>query len=301
MNRIDRLFGILLVLQRHRRIRAQDLATQFEVSERTIYRDMRALNELGVPVVATAGEGYQLLETFSLPPLALNEGEAKSAFLALHMFLANSAGAVRRDAENLLRKIGGVLPPALRTEVEALAALVDFYPAEHPLIWDDPSLRLILQAIRTQHIIRFSYRGYQQTELTRRDVEPGQLSFHDGAWYLNGFCRLRNDTRNFRLSRIYDLEQLSETFTPRMVYPPKATYTPVLIRFADEVYPHVRERQHYAFFEEIDDQTCEYHVDDLREIRGWVLGFGSAAEVIRPEALREWIRQEAESLIKLLT
>ncbi|MBW4438989.1 MAG: HTH domain-containing protein [Pleurocapsa minor GSE-CHR-MK-17-07R] len=82
MNRIDRLFALLLLLQVKRRLTAREIAAHFEITERTVYRDMKALSEMGIPVAAQAGEGYHLLETFSLPPVAFTEGEAKAITMA---------------------------------------------------------------------------------------------------------------------------------------------------------------------------------------------------------------------------
>ena len=94
MNRVDRLFGILLQLQQRRRVRAQDLAARFEVSERTIYRDMTALCEVGVPITALPGEGYELMEGYYLRPLVFTPEEAGALSLAAQMFLSQASGRV---------------------------------------------------------------------------------------------------------------------------------------------------------------------------------------------------------------
>ncbi len=95
MNRIDRLFGILLQLQHRRRVRAQDLAAIFEVSERTIYRGMTALSEVGVPIVALPGERYELMEGYHLRPLVFTSDEAGALSLAAQMFLSQASGKLR--------------------------------------------------------------------------------------------------------------------------------------------------------------------------------------------------------------
>jgi predicted DNA-binding transcriptional regulator YafY len=127
MNRIDRLFGILLRLQRAGRIRAQDLARHFEVSERTIYRDIAALNELGVPIISLPNAGYELPAGFSLPPLFFAPGEAAALALAVQLLLAQTTGATSQDAERALMKIAAILPRELRARVDELSAVVRFY------------------------------------------------------------------------------------------------------------------------------------------------------------------------------
>lgn len=299
MNRIDRLFAILMTLQRGTHLRAGDLAARFEVSERTIYRDMKALAEMGVPVVAD-GLGYQLLDTFSLPPVALDEAEARATFLALRMFIRNSTGDIKHHAAAVLDKIEAVLSDSARAEIQSLAALIDFFPADRPFAWDDPLLKTLLDAIRYRRVVRFAYRAYQHPAPLTRTVEPHHLTHHDGVWYVHGFCRLRNDNRSFRLNRMADVQLLDELFTPRSVFPPKEEVQTVRVHFSETVAPYVRERQHYGFSGE-DEGVMLYQVKNLREIRGWLLGFGAEANVLAPESLRTWLYEEAQRLIKHLT
>ena len=99
MNRVDRLFAITLLLQARRKIRARDLAEKFEINKRTIYRDMAALSESGVPIVSTPGEGYELIEGYYLPPLLFTPSEAAALFLSAHFLIANATGRVPKDAQ----------------------------------------------------------------------------------------------------------------------------------------------------------------------------------------------------------
>src|SRR5262245_33759427 len=105
MNRVDRLFGILLQLQQRWRVRAQDLAARFEISERTIYRDMTALSEVGVPIAALPGERYELMEGYYLLPLVFTPNEAGALSLAAQMFISQSSGRVASAGQAALAKI----------------------------------------------------------------------------------------------------------------------------------------------------------------------------------------------------
>lgn len=297
MNRVDRLFAILLLLQRSRRIRATDLTERFGVSERTIYRDMRALNEMGVPVATLPGEGYELLETFRLPPVMLTSEEATALFLAGRMLMHIGEGEIALHAETALHKIESVLPTNTKAHVHQMAHVIDFYPAQIRLNWDEPHLMQIIQAIEARKVIHLTYRAYKETDETERDVEPHRILFGDGAWYLNGFCRLRRAMHSFRLNRISVLEILPEVFEQRMIMPGRETVITVKVRFNERVLPHVRERQHYAFSSEDDHGTMTYQVHTLAEIQNWLLGFGASAQVLVPDTLREWVREEAQKLI----
>ncbi len=149
MNRVDRLVGYLLLFQSRRRLRAQDLAQRFEVSERTVYRDVQALCEVGVPIVGMPGEGYELLDGYSLPPVMLTESEARALYLSIAMLTGLAeAGETRQAAQTALEKVRAILPPATLAKLEALETIVGFYAVARPPLdlddtwtWTTPALR----------------------------------------------------------------------------------------------------------------------------------------------------------------
>ncbi len=300
MNRIDRLLAILLLLQRDRRTRAVDLAVRFAVSERTIYRDMRALTEMGVPLATLPGEGYELLDTFRLPPLMLSLEEATALFLAGRMLVRTGKGQIALHTETALSKVAAVLPQETKDRLHRMARMIDFFPTQDGLNWDEPHLMAIIAAIDTRRTLHLTYRAYQQAETTERDIDPYHITYADGAWYVNGYCHVRRDMRSFRLNRITTLETTPATFQPRQMIPVPAEKITVRVRFDAKVLPHVHERQHYAFVEASGD-VLVYQVNALDEIQHWLLGFGASAEVLAPDVLRAWLREEAERLIKRLT
>jgi predicted DNA-binding transcriptional regulator YafY len=295
-----------ILLQTKKRVRAKDLAQIFEVSERTIYRDMLALNESGIPIVSLPGEGYELVEGFVLPPVQFTPAEARAIYLSARMLGAHSTGSLSTDTHSALAKIAFLLPEETRVHVEGLAEGLQFFPSPARFDIDDPRLVLLQQAIRTRRVVWIRYHSYSRDEVTEREVEPGDLTYANGAWYLNGFCRLRQAPRGFRFSRIQELILLKSTFQPRIVFTPPAELIEVQVRFRPEVARWVRERQHYAFVEEEElpaekGTVMTYRVDDLEEIKAWLLSWGASAEVLDPVELRGLVLQEAENLIKLLT
>src|SRR5688572_16133736 len=212
MNRIDRLFAILLTLQHKRRLRAQDLARQFEISKRTIYRDMSALNQMGIPITALPGEGFELVEGYYLSPLMFTEKEAVALLLGSRLLTQQSAGSLSQSAVSALAKIKVALPESVRARSEELAGIVGFITPKAKFDLDDPQLLLIQRAIQQKRVLHLRYRGYQKEEITTRDVEPHQLFYADGVWYLEAYCRLRKGIRDFRLSRMETVETRPETF-----------------------------------------------------------------------------------------
>lgn len=302
MNRLDRLLGYLLILQGRSLVRAQDLARRFEISERTVYRDMEALSEVGVPIVGLPGEGYQLLPGYYLPPIMFNESEARALSLAVSMLTGfTKRGETNQAAQSALEKIRAVLPKATLAQVEALRAVLGFYSIRQPpLNLDDPQFLRLQQAIQQQRVVHLHYHALHDNQVTERAVEPLHLAYLDQAWVLTAYCRLRQDQRNFRLDRIDRLTVTKEIFTPRTVAPqgrPTAGIQ-VAVRFDGAVVRWVKEAQHFSFRQAepgaIDGSTVmHYLVHDFGQIRGWLLGWGDQMEVIAPPELRQELLQTA--------
>jgi predicted DNA-binding transcriptional regulator YafY len=307
MNRTDRLFGILLMLQTERRTRARDIAQKFGISERTVYRDVQALSELGVPVVSLPGEGYELMEGYHLPPVILSEDEAGALFFAGRMFTGQAIGRVATYAELALRKIRAILPPHTVEILESLEKEVHFYVENERFDLDAPYLDIVRGAIKAHRVLRIRYQSiadaHRQTD-TERDIEPLTLTYSSGAWFLSAFCRLRNDLRSFRLNRVRGLGALEETFTPRIVYAPSPSTIEVRVHFRADVIPRVIERQHYGYqrseSEDEEGAVMVYTVDTLNEIRNWLFGWGTQAKVLSPQTLRNDLRDEARRLWEML-
>jgi predicted DNA-binding transcriptional regulator YafY len=305
MNRIDRLFAILLSLQHRRRVRAGDLAEQFEVSKRTIYRDLSALNQMGIPLAALPGEGFELVEGYYIPPLMFTEPEAIAMILGSRLLMQQAAGSLTQGAGQALSKITVALPDQVRAKAEALTSVIGFITPDAKFNLDDPQLLTLQKAIQEKRVIHILYRAYQKEATTERDVEPHQLFYSDGVWYLEGYCRLRKDIRAFRLSRIEAITTRQETFSKRRAAKPKQQKkTEIKIRFAEGFARWVRERQHYGFQSEeslADAVIMIYQVDDFSEITPWILGWGDGAEVLSPKELRQSLRETARKLADLLT
>jgi predicted DNA-binding transcriptional regulator YafY len=219
MNRTDRLLAIVLELQRHRRsaCRADDLASLFEVSKRTIYRDIQALCVAGVPIAVAGRQGYALAEGYFLPPVRFTTDEALILALGSE-FMANTFDDdYRVAAQNAYRKIDAILPHALQDQVEQLKRGLQFSAKR---LGDDQRgfLRLLRLAVAERKRIRLHYTGRDRASnasmQTVREVDPYQLTRLTDDWYLTGYCHLRHAVRMFRLTRIEQLTVLEDTFEP---------------------------------------------------------------------------------------
>lgn len=308
MNRIDRLFSILVMLQVKSPVRATDLAERFEVSERTIYRDIAALYESGVPVVSLPAKGYALMPGYYLPPLVFTIDEATAIFLGARLLVSQATGNLPVQAEHALSKVAAVLPGETRDRVESLTQILEFYKPEVRFDFDDPIIAMFLQAISEHRVVRLRYHSYSNNEVSERELEPANLTYSRGAWYATGYCRMRQGVRSFRLDRIDELRLLEDRFEPgpaAQVHLHGEMVT-VEVRFAPQVVRWVHERQHFAFAGEAESPDGQgvvmtYLVDRPLEMLPWLLSWGASSEVLAPPELRERIREEAEKLAKSLT
>jgi predicted DNA-binding transcriptional regulator YafY len=308
MNRIDRLFSITTRLQARGHLRAADLASIFEVSVRTIYRDIAALSESGVPIVSLPGRGYTLVDGYFLPPLLLSTREATALLLGARLLAGHASADIASAAEDSVAKILAVMADDARRELREIEDVLDLMPSpEHRARLDigDSRVRALWRAILERRVTTLRYFGRNRGRPTVRKVEPLRLGYANGAWYLTAHCRDRQEARSFRLDRIECFQVEPETFRARQTTPiPEDPSIQVIVRFRGDIRRWVRERQHWSFVaeESTDDELLSrYRPGDLNEIAPWLLGWGAAAEVIAPRELRDRLRQEAQALIEILT
>ena len=304
MNRTDRLMGILLELQARGERRAEDLAGTFEVSVRTIYRDVEALSETGVPIVATPGKGYRLMEGYFLPPLSFTADEAALLVLGGELVRDRVDPLLRRSAEEALRKLASVLPPERRAEIERRRQGLFFVTLGTRA--DDRRLVLARRAIEERRVVRLIYHALRREQPDPRDVEPIRLVHLSDAWYLAAYCRLRQDARLFRLDRIDRLELLAERYQPGARHDVSDLYArdlaehpEVRVRFDRAVLRWVRERQPFVLLREEPDPAGPvfvYALRDAQELLTWLLPWGRAVEVLSPDWLRARLAEEARAI-----
>src|SRR5215207_6281868 len=307
MNRIDRLFGITTRLQARGHLRAGDLANIFEVSRRTIYRDITALSESGVPIVSLPGRGYSLIDGYFLPPLIRSTREATALLLGARLLAGQASAETARAAEEAVTKLLAVISEDSRRELRELDDILDVAPAPAlrvRLDLGDLQVRALWQAILERRVTTLRYFGRNRGQETVRQIEPLRLGYVNGAWYLTAYCRVRQEERAFRLDRIESLQVEAARFPPRppAVPRPERPAIDVLVRFRGDMSRWVRERQHWSFVAEegtSDEVLARYRLRDLDEIAPWLLGWGTAAEVIAPPELRDRLRREARGLIEM--
>src|SRR5579859_2100103 len=307
MNRTDRLLAIVLELQGKGRQRAEDLADTFETSKRTIYRDIQALGEAGVPLVSTPGRGYALMEGYFLPPLSFSADEATMLLWGSEVMAQNFDAQYRAAAESAGRKIAGVLPERLRDEVRLLQSSIVFVESGAR---SSPAVQAKLQQLRRAIILRVTVRFRYQRRTgaagapTERQADPYGLAHIGAAWYLTAYCHLRRGMRNFRLDRMDDLMLLDQTFMRPADFKfgvSRQEQRDLVVRalFDADVARWVRESP--SFFAVGDEETPAGLLVTLRvrqegDLLQWLLSWGRHVRVLEPQSLQRLMAAEGQAL-----
>lgn len=211
--RLSRLTAILTQLQAKQLVTASELAAKFTVSIRTIYRDIRALEEAGIPVVTEEGKGYTLMEGYRIPPVMFTEQQANALILAQQLVLKSKDASFVNDYSEAIEKIQSVLRNTLKDKTNLLAERTRFdfntYRERTSNLLSD-----LQAAITNFYIINMRYID-EAGDLSERFVEPfALLSTQEDNWLLIAWCRLRGAFRYFRVDRIERMSVLSEHFIP---------------------------------------------------------------------------------------
>ena len=313
MNRTDRLLAIVLELQGRDRVTAEELARTFEVAKRTIYRDIAALNESGVPVVSAAGQGYWLMEGYFLPPVSLTPDEAVMLILGSEVTAQSFDAQYQAAATSASRKIEAVLSETVQRDVTYFKENVRFVSVDSKVLSDVPeTLQRVRRAILEQkslHLNYFKRAGDDRGELTERTVDPHGLLHFNGVWWLSAYCHMRRAMRMFRLERVRHITVLAETFNRQPGFSihklpgfQMQTQVTVELLFDLEVAQWVRERPApypSAYEDTLQGLRVTLTVRQLDEILGWVLGWGPKVRVLNPKHLRVRLKEELEATLKI--
>ena len=210
MNRIDRLFGILTLLQSKKFVPAEKIAGKFQISVRTVYRDIRALTEQGIPVSFEPSKGYFVVQGYFLPPVAFNSDEANALLLMESVVHAFTDKSIQTHYSNALNKVKAVLRNSQKEKLELLTQ--NIHMQLPPCVKNDYEyLSLIQQTISAKTILEFDYKNNKE-EVSRRKAEPIGLIFYAMSWHLIAWCHLRKDYRDFRVSRILKISNTDLSF-----------------------------------------------------------------------------------------
>jgi predicted DNA-binding transcriptional regulator YafY len=308
MNRIDRLTAILIQLQSKKVVRAEEISERFNISLRTVYRDVKALMEGGVPIGSEAGKGYFIVDGYNLPPVMFNQSEASAMLVAGKLVEKMTDQSVRQAFESALLKIKSVLNDSEKDYMELLQSAVEVGRTPMPGSEKFPNnfLTDIQKALVNKEVLEIEYHSTQE-EFTKREVEPIGIQFYSGAWHLIGWCRLRSGYRDFRSDRIKTLANNGKKFDGRNLISLQE-YLHSLMQSHQELQKAVvvfdksifkNRRYIYGFVSEEDlgDRVrITFLVDSVHSLGRWLLSYGRGVEVEQPEKLREVMAALVEEL-----
>ena len=303
--KVDRLVSIIMTLLDKERIGAQELADTFELSPRTIYRDIEAINMAGIPIrsIPGVGGGFEIMPDYKLDNKVFSTADLSAILMGL-----SSLSSVVRGGElaNALEKVKSFIPAekAKDIEIKSNQICIDLssWTGNRTI---QPYVKIIQAALQNHTLLSFAYTAHHGKK-TIRTVEPYQLVLKGSRWYFQGYCRTRNDFRLFRVSRMSELQMKRETFIPRDFQKPildfeeiaEAMQTDIKIRIHQSVLDRVLEYCPYDRFVPDDDAYYivnfpfienDYHYDIL-------LGFGDKCECLEPLHIRAEMKRKIQNM-----
>ncbi|PWJ58984.1 putative DNA-binding transcriptional regulator YafY [Dyadobacter jejuensis] len=302
MNRFDRITAILLQLQSKKVVKAQELADRFEISLRTVYRDMNSLSEAGVPLVAEAGRGYSLVEGYRLPPIHFTTDEARSFIAAEKLVQRYTDHGLAENYQSAISKVKAVLRMSEKDMVNDLENHIlvrdlapNFPTANH--------LDVLLQSISERRALAIQYLALSTETLTNRIIEPVGIYHEHYKWYVIAYCHLRNEYRNFRTDRMQQITILDQKF--ELQHAPltdflkhqsqtNGKFQQIIISVPLSEATYLTERKYYFGYisEVIKDGQLQltFLTTNPDYFARWFLALGPNARIVEPASFKSTIR-----------
>lgn len=303
LKRFDRIVAIYIQLQSRKVVRAEELAERFQVSLRTIYRDVKVLEISGIPLIGEAGVGYSIIDGYRLPPIQFTREEAVSFVAAeklMETFLDKSLGSHHQSA---MAKVKSVLRSTDRDWISLIDQHVQIDRSQNPFNKGIPdALEILLESIAEKRQVSLIYRAFIEDELSERLIEPVGVFHENHFWYVMGYCHLRKDYRQFRSDRIQRISRTTIPFTlshrpvhelrqPKEGKPKQE----VIIRFKKHVVKYIRnDLKHFGLVSEIaHDGSVEMRFltsDADTYMPRWLLRIADSIQIVKPQELNDALK-----------
>jgi len=303
--RFDRIVAIFIQLQSKRIIKAQELADRFEVSLRTIYRDIKTLEASGVPIYSEAGVGYSLIDGYRLPPVMFTQEEATSFVAAEKLMQQFTDKLMHEHFSSAMYKLRAVLRTNdkdwianIEPQVIMRSSIKKKFNEQVP-----HALATLFESIARKTQVELYYEAIDADCPTWRTIEPVGVFHQDGFWYVIAFCHLRTDYRQFRIDRVAAIKQTDQAFTQKhepLDYYLQKNEKPATTRVRILVTPYIAkylrwERHYHGFLKEEqmgDKLALTFETRDLENgFARWFMMYGDHAEILEPLSLKERIKE----------
>lgn len=302
LKKIDRVTAILTQLQSKPLVRAQDLANKFEVSIRTIYRDIKTLENAGIPIIGEAGSGYSLMDGYKLPPVMFTKEEILSFITAEKLMQKFSHESLGNHYQSAMEKLKSVLRHSDKNMILNIENQIDVYgyrPKDEDLVKN--SIPIILQSIAEKKQLKINYQDVVGG-VTERIIEAVGVFYEFNYWYLMAFCTMRKDFRQFRMDRIMKLQQLDIIFQKeygkidnyREVSKNPKVEIQLLVN--KKIMPYiVNSKKYYGLTNEEETENgilLTFESNWLKDgFTRWIISFADCLEIVKPNELKIYLKQ----------
>lgn len=311
MNRIDRLTAILIQLQSKRVVKAEEISDRFEISLRTVYRDVKALMEAGVPIGSEAGKGYFIVDGYHLPPVMFNQEEASAMLTAGKLVEKMTDDSIRKAYESALLKIKSVLNDSEKDRLEALQSSIQVWRLpDQQSDFPNEFMADLTKSVSQKTVICLEYYSNKTQEHTKREVEPIGIVHYSGRWHLIAWCRLRNGYRDFRVDMIKTLVHTGAGFDARNLFTLQEYFhsliqahqdmEKVIVSFDSSIAQYLRNAKYYYGFvseEQFPGKVrMTFLIGHFHSFCRWLLSYGTMVEIEGPEKLKEMMEEVIDEI-----
>ncbi len=312
MNRIDRLTAILVKLQSKRVVKAQEIADTFKLSLRTVYRDIKALDEAGVPIIGEAGIGYSIMEGYRLPPVMFTKEEATAFLTAEKLVEKLTDDSTKKNYGSAMLKVKAVLRLSEKDYLEDMEQHIEVLENRYvPRRTNDTiHLQQVLQSIAEKNVLQLDYFANHNQQHSKRDVEPVGVYYLGEHWYMVAWCRLRKDYRTFKFGSINTLIIQDEHF--KQQHPALKNFLhkeskekklqTVVLLIDKDIIPYFGNQKYYNGFvsqREMGDKIeMTFLTASLNGFARWYMVFGDNADIISPQELKDRVKEVLVSIGK---
>ncbi|MDW3211334.1 MAG: YafY family protein [Reichenbachiella sp.] len=313
MNRIDRLTAIMLKLQSKRHVTIDDISDHFDISERTVFRDIKALGEAGVPIGFEKDKGYFIVEGYYIPPVMFTKEEAGAILLAGKLLERQGDRSLVDQFEQALTKVRAVLKNTQKDYVQELEKYIEVVSPTIPVEQAFPDLFLndIKNALINHQVLSFEYYANYSDTYSSREVEPLGICHYANHWHLIAYCRMRNGVRDFRTDRISKLHVLDQHFDPSLrddfkdhifVRQMPQDVSEVKVLFDKKVARIIGDqRYYYGFIDEnktVEGIEMTFMVGECEYFARWLLMFTDSARILNSEKMEQQMQELIAQLEK---
>lgn len=294
LNSSTRRLKLIILLQSKRYLTVNEIADEFAISRRTVFRDLNVLGDMGIPIVSDRDRGYSMDRNYTVPPMMFSEKELSTLMVGLGYLKGQVDKGLSQSARDVEMKIQGILPVKLQDFMRTISQKVKLYPYYHEDVWEkaDENWYEILTAINNRTAISCTYQSLAQNSISERRIDPYVLVYYTDHWDVIGHCHSSNSLRTFVLKRITNLVVDTNSYFVRdglsdaQIIHRSSNYN-TFIRIIVDVFVVDRLTRSLPSLiksiELVGDKTeITFEFDNIRWINQWLLQFGTSVSIVEP-------------------